>query len=489
MPDNFLWGGDISAAQIDGAWQEDGKSPIELDYYLGANRNSGRYAYIQDKDGKISKVLQWSGQIPKGAHYVLKKGKIYPNHFASDFYHHYQDDIRMLHEMGFKALNLTMSWARIMPHGIKGGKNQTGINYYRNLLLELKKYHIEPIVTLYKYDMPAFYVTDFGGWSNRKLIDEYEAFCKVCMTEFKDLVRYWITFNEINVFMMVNKNNPNSTAKDTQRVFEETHNQLVASSRVIQMGHKIDPKFKIGCMVAGALSYPLTAKPEDALAAQKNMQDNFYYFADVIVRGRYPYFAHRIWQENKVTLHVSQEDQDTLQKGRADFLAFSYYMSNCASGKQDKTKKNAGNLINGIKNPYLPTSEWGWQIDPDGLYYFLEELAARYNNFPLLIVENGLGAEDTLTSDHHVHDNYRIDYLRKHIAAMEEAVHCGVNLLGYTMWSCIDVVSMGTGELRKRYGLIYVDVDDEGHGSFKRYRKDSFYWYKKVIASHGKDLS
>lgn len=489
IPQNFLWGGDISAAQIDGAWDEDGKSPIELDYYMGANKNSGRYAYIEDERGNSKKVLQWSGQIPSGTHYVLKEGELYPNHFGSDFYHHYKDDIKLLHEMGFKALNLTMSWARIMPKGKEYGPNKKGVEYYRSLLLELKKYHIEPIVTLYKYDMPAFYVTQMGGWSNRQLIDEYEEFCHICMTEFKDLVKYWITFNEINVFFLVNKNNPNTTPQDTQRVFEETHDQLVASSRVVQMGHEINPDFKIGCMVAGALPYPLTPKPEDARAAQKNIQDNFYYFSDVIVRGKYPYFAKRIWHENHVDLNISDEDKRNLQKGTADFLAFSYYMSNCAEADASDIAKNAGNLINGISNPYLKTSEWGWQIDPQGLQYFLEELAGRYNNFPLLIVENGLGAEDTLTSDGKIHDDYRIDYLRQHIAYLEKAINDGVNLFGYTMWSCIDLVSMGTGELRKRYGLIYVDIDDQGNGTFKRYKKDSFYWYKKVIATNGKDLS
>ena len=484
---DFLWGGDISATQIEGAWNVDGKSPTEPDYYLGGNRDTLRYAYYRDKDGKVGKVMQYSGQLPKGAKYILKDGAIYPNHFASGFYDHYKEDIALLAEMGFKALNLTVSWARILPNGIKGGVNPKGVEFYRNVLVELKKYNIKPIVLLYKYDMPAFYVEELGGWSNRRLIEEYKAFAEICLREFEDLVEYWVTFNEINVLIMMNRLIPNGTHEDRTRSFVETHNQLVASAEVIKLGHEINSNFKIGCMVAGMVSYPLTSNPADVLANQRAIQDGFYYFSDVIVRGQYGAYAKNLWKREDVEFEVSEEDKKLLNAGKADFLAFSYYMSNCTSAKKT-VETTGGNLALGAKNPYLKESEWGWAIDPDGLKYFLKELSARYDNLPLMIVENGLGAVDKLEADGTVHDQYRIDYLSKHIKKMGEAIEEGVNLIAYTMWSSIDLISFSTGEVRKRYGFIYDDVNDEGNGSFKRYKKDSFYWYKKIIATNAKEL-
>ncbi len=487
FPVNFLWGGDISATQIEGGWNEGGKSPVEPDYYLGGNKNKLRYAYYQTEDGQIGQVMQYSGQLPKGAKYILKEGENYPNHYASDFYHHYKEDIAMLAEMGFKALNLTISWARILPHGIDGGVNQEGIEYYRDVFKELKKYQIEPIVTMYKYDMPAFYVTDLGGWSNRLLIDEFVEFNRICLQEYQGLVKYWITFNELNVLKMFMDGNPKMTQDDKQRIFEESHNQMVAAAKVVKMAHEINQTYKVGCMIAGQCVYPFTCDPQDVHLAQKKMQDNFYFFGDTMARGKYPSFSQRVFDEYGVQLHVSQEDKKILNEGKADFFAFSYYMSSCATTHQDKTELTNGNLSLGAKNPYLDATEWGWQIDPTGLKFYLHELYDRYQ-IPLLIVENGMGAIDQLEEDGTIHDPYRIEYHQKHIQKMKEAIEEGVDLIGYTMWSCIDLVSFSTGELRKRYGFIYVDVNDEGQGSMKRYRKDSFYWYQKVIASNGENL-
>lgn len=483
---DFLWGGDISATQIEGAWDEDGKSPVETDYLIPGKKAIPRYAYYKKANGEIGKSLQFSGQAPEGSEFIVKENQIYPNHFASDFYHHYKEDIALLGEMGFKALNLTVSWARIMPHGIKGGLNKKGVDYYISVFKELKKYHIKPIVTLYKYDMPAFYITDFGGWSNRQLIQEYLAFCEICFNNFKDYVEYWVTFNEINILKMTLDGNENASQKDNQRTFEELHNQLVASSKAVQLAHKINPKNKVGCMVCGLFTYPRTCNPEDVLASQKYMQDNILIFSDVIVRGHYPTYFKRILNEYDVKLNISEDDKKDLQEGKADFLPFSYYFSNCVSGQHSQEA-----LLTGVtssednKNPYLKTTEWGWQIDSRGLKYALELLNDRYDGFPLLIIENGIGAIDQLEPGNIVHDQYRINYHRDHIKAFEEAVNEGVNLIGYTMWSCIDLVSAGTGELRKRYGFIYVDVDDEGKGTFKRYKKDSFFWYKEIIQNNG----
>lgn len=487
FPKEFLWGGDISATQIEGAWNEGGKSPVEPDYYLAGDKNTPRIAYYRTVDGEIGKVMQYSGQLPKGAQYIIKDGEFYPNHTASDFYHHYKEDINLLGEMGFKALNLTISWARVLPKGIKGGANQEGIEFYRNVLEELKKHNIKPIVTMYKYDMPAFYVTDMGGWSNRDLIDEYVEFSRICMKEFKDLVEYWITFNEINVLKLLMDVNPTLTSEDKQRVFEETHNQFIAAAKVVSLGHDINSNFKIGSMVAGMTIYPLTSDPKDIIAAQKATQDNFFFFGDIMIRGEYPSYSNRIFDEYGIVLDISNEDKEILKQGTGDFLATSYYMTTCISTHSESGESIRGNLSIGEKNPYLSTTEWGWQIDPEGLKYMLHAIYDRYQ-VPILIVENGIGANDKLEDDLTIHDSYRIEYHKSHIEKLAEAINEGVDLIGYTMWACIDLVSFSSGELRKRYGFIYVDANDDGLGTQSRYKKDSFYWYKDVISSNGEIL-
>ena len=396
FPKNFLWGGDISAAQIEGAWDEDGKSPTEADYLLGADKNSIRVACYRMPDGTEGKVPVMSGMLPKGAKYILKDGVFYHNHKATDFYHHYKEDIALLGEMGFRALNLSISWARIYPYGVEKGVNQKGVKFYRDVLKECRKYGIEPVVTLYKYDMPAFYIEDWGSWSNRKLIDEYVEFARVCLTEYEGLATIWNTFNEINVPLMLCKMVHKTTA-DLQRGYEEIHNQLVASAKVVQLAHQIDPDNKVGCMCVGFFAYPYTCDPNDFLKLQQEAQAGFYLFSDVFVRGYYPSYAKSIFDKEGVVMNVSEEDKADLAAGK-------------------------------------------------------------------------------------------VDYMKRHIAAMKEAVEEGVDLMGYTMWSCIDLVSAGSGELRKRYGFVYVDAHDDGTGTFKRYRKDSFWWYKKVIESNGEDL-
>ena len=355
-----------------------------------------RVACYRMPDGTEGKVPVMSGMLPKGAKYILKDGVFYPNHKATDFYHHYKEDIALLGEMGFRALNLSISWARIYPYGVEKGVNQKGVEFYRDVLKECRKYGIEPVVTLYKYDMPAFYIEDWGGWSNQKLIDEYVEFARVCLTEYKGLATIWNTFNEINVPLMLCKMVHKTTA-DLQRGYEEIHNQLVASAKVVQLAHQIDPDNKVGCMCAGFFAYPYTCDPNDFLKLQQEAQAGFYLFSDVFVRGYYPSYAKSIFDKEGVVMNVSEEDKADLAAGK-------------------------------------------------------------------------------------------VDYMKRHIAAMKEAVEEGVDLMGYTMWSCIDLVSAGGGELRKRYGFVYVDAHDDGTGTFKRYRKDSFWWYKKVIESNGEDL-
>ncbi len=487
FPKDFLWGGDISANQAEGGWNEDGKAPNETDFLLGGTKDKPRLAYYQNTDGTIGTIPQFAGLLPKGAKYILKEGAFYPNHNATDFYHHYKEDIALFAEMGFKALNLTLSWARILPYGIQGGINQKGVEFYRDVFKECQKYHIEPIVHLYKYDMPVYYLEELGGWSNRQLIDEFIELARIAFTEYQGLVKYWNTFNEINILQVQVNEALKYGQEHVQRLYEELHNQLIASAKVVQLAHSMDSQLKVGCMVAGLFSYPYTCDPNDMIANQKQMQDLFYYCADTFVRGRYPSYAQRLWNELGVSLNISQEDKQTLENGKVDFMAFSYYFSNVVTTHDDILETANGNLIGGIKNPYLEVSDWGWAKDPTGLKFYLHEIYDRYQ-IPLINVENGLGAIDILNEDGTIHDDYRIDYMRDHIQAMGEAIDEGVDLIGYTSWGCLDLISASTGEVRKRYGFIYVDVDDEGHGTYNRYKKDSFYWYKKVIQSNGKDI-
>lgn len=338
----------------------------------------------------------------------------------------------------------------------------------------------------------------YNGWASRKLIDFYLNYCEVIFNRYKDKVKYWLTFNEINCGMLPMGNFMSlgilnegtklfSDQVDIPQLrFQGLHHQFVASAKAVQLGHKINPDFKIGCMIAFMTSYPYTPNPKDLLKCQSDMQRMNYYCGDVQVKGEYPYFAKRLWKENDVVLEMADDDINTLKNGTVDFYTFSYYMSSCVT-VDESVEDVSGNLIQGMKqNPYLEASDWGWQIDPEGLRYTLNEIYDRYH-VPLMVVENGLGAFDKV-EDGKVHDNYRIDYLRKHIQCMAQAIEDGVDLIGYTPWGCIDLVSASTGEMAKRYGFVYVDADDNSNGTFNRLRKDSFYWYKKVIASQGVDL-
>ncbi|OCN06205.1 hypothetical protein A4S06_00380 [Erysipelotrichaceae bacterium MTC7] len=485
MKPNFLWGGSISAAQCEGAWNVDGKSPVEIDYATVASNDSMRTISYVTETGVNGIAGNFGLGMPEYAKRIEVDGEYYSNRNGIDFYNNYKEDILLFAEMGFKSLNLSISWARIYPCGIEKGINWEGVEFYRSVLLELKKYNIEPICTLFKYDMPVYFEEQLGGWKNKKLIDEFLAFAKVCFEEYKDLVKYWITFNEINVDIILQgvilgiENNISSA-------FVRVHHQLLASAKAVKMAHQINPEYKIGCMICSMITYPLTPNPKDILAVQKKMQDIFWYCGDVMVRGNYPTYSSRIWKENNVELAISLDDEKVLREGKVDFYAFSYYSSSALTAQKSELSVT-GNMSSGIENPYLEKSEWGWTMDPDGLKYALHEIYDRYQ-IPLLIVENGLGARDTLNDDGTVHDDYRINYLRTHIQKVIEACGEGVDLIGYNSWGCIDLIAASTGQISKRYGYIYVDIDDNGNGTYERYRKDSFYWYKKVIESNGKNL-
>ncbi len=485
FPKDFLWGGSISAAQAEGAWNEGGKSPVQIDYGDAGSTKDMRWIHYRKADGTRGKLRQFE-HLPEGASYELFDDVHYINHEAVDFYHTYKEDIALFAEMGMTSFNTTVSWARIYPHGIEGGVNREGVEFYRNVFQELRKYHIEPVITLYKYDEPVYFDQKYGGWTNRKMIDEFVAFATTCFTEYKGLVNKWLTFNEVNVlYMWVNMPGMESEA---QARLQEVHNQMVAAAKSVKIAHEIDPDMKVGCMIAGCCIYPLTPDPKDVMASYAMFQEQFCYCADTMLRGAYPSFAKRLWKKLGVRLDIPEEDRKDLMAGKSDFLAFSYYSSNCVTTHSDKGfAESTGNLSRGVKNPYIGASAWGWQIDPIGFKYFMHVINDRYN-VPLFNVENGLGACDVIAEDGKIHDEYRIDYHRQHIKAMKEAVEEGVDLRGYTVWGFLDLVSFTTGQIEKRYGMIYVDMDDKGQGTQKRMKKDSFYYIQKVYRSNGEDL-
>lgn len=410
----------------------------------------------------------------------------FPNHQAIDFYHRYEEDIALFAEMGFKALRLSIAWSRIFPQGDEAEPNEAGLQYYDRVFTCLHRHGIEPVVTISHYEMPLGLVTKYGGWANRKLIDLYVRYAEVLFRRYRGTVRYWMTFNEINSIVKVPAIGgilPREGADSKQLAYQGLHHQFVASARAVKLGHEVDSANRIGCMVMTTLGYPLTPDPADVLAAQEYLRNGTLFFTDVQVRGFYPSYAASFMP----SIHKEEGDDRDLTEGCVDFIGFSYYSSQCVSASGEGTWA-AANMAEGVKNPYLQASDWGWQIDPDGLRVLMRELYERYN-VPLFIVENGFGQDDTVDPDGTIDDSYRIEYLRRHIKAMRQAVEQdGVDLLGYTAWGPIDIVSAGTGQMSKRYGFIYVDRGDAGDGTLERRKKRSFDWYKHVIASNGEDL-
>ena len=484
FPENFLWGGAVAANQCEGAYLEDGKGLSSADLLLGGNVDTPR-AFCPH----------------------IMKGRFYPSHMGIDFYHHYKEDVKLFAEMGFKCFRTSINWARIFPNGDDAKPNEAGLRFYDGLFDECRKYNIEPIVTLCHYEIPWNIVVKYGGFYSRETIDLFVKYAVTCFTRYKDKVKYWLTFNEING-ATIDKGRYNGVGlvepEDLSRTepvskhdlldvpqkrWQALHHEFVASAKAVIEGHKINPDFRIGCMICHITWYPLTCNPLDELAAQeKDLMFNDL-CGDVQVNGIYnPIGLAKLKNDGIDLSFITEDDLRLLKEGRVDMYTFSYYMSNCVSTDKKATAIK-GNLSGGIKNPYLEVSEWGWQIDPQGLKWTLKKLASRYPGVPLMIVENGFGAKDTIEEDGSIHDPYRVEYLRRHIGAMKEAVEEGVPLIGYTMWGPIDIVSMGTGEFYKRYGFIYVDRNDDGTGDFSRRKKDSFKWFKKVIASNGEDLT
>lgn len=489
FPKDFLWGGATAANQFEGGWNEDGKLDSTADHFTLGSRKSPRL--FTEK--------------------IDEKKYFYPSHQASDFYHHYKEDIALMAEMGFKIYRMSINWTRIFPNGDDKTPNKKGIEFYRNVFKELKKYNIEPLVTISHYEMPYHLAETYDGWYARETIGFYLNYCKVLFTEYKGLVKYWLTFNEINSLILdgngyfsggiLSSSQKNMEAglvgelddltkdqkhEDVVKQYQALHHQLVASALAVKLAHETSSDYQVGCMIAGITQYPYTCKPEDVLLSQQERRNIFYYCPDIQVKGKYPKYAKRYLKENDIQIKMNLEDECILSEGTVDFFTFSYYSTGCVT-TDDQIAKTAGNLVFGVANPYLEKSQWGWQIDPIGLRYFLNEIYDRYE-IPMMVVENGLGQEDKLEEDLSIHDDYRIQYMKEHIAAMGEAIEDGVELIGYTPWGCIDLVAASTGEMKKRYGFVYVDADDEGDGTFNRYKKDSFYWYKKLIETNGKSL-
>ncbi|HBN55205.1 MAG TPA: 6-phospho-beta-glucosidase [Lachnospiraceae bacterium] len=475
LPKDFLWGGAVAAHQLEGGWDCGGKGPNVCDVLTAGAHG-----------------------VPRRITDTVLEGESYPNHDAIDFYHRYKEDIALFAEMGFKCFRTSIAWTRIFPKGDEQEPNEEGLKFYDDLFDELLKYGIEPVITLSHFEMPLHLAKEYGGWMNRKVIDFFVKFAEVCFKRYKDKVKYWMTFNEINnqmnykndIFGWTNSGVKFSQyEKPEQAMYQSAHNELVASALAVKLGHEINPDFRIGCMISMVPIYPYSCRPADMVLSVQEMHMR-YFFSDIHCRGHYPNYAKKLLERKGYQIEMGPEDEKILAEGTVDYIGFSYYMSNVVNSQSfvDVSEKVEASSPYTVENPYAKATEWGWTIDPEGLRYALNILYERYEK-PLFIVENGFGAIDELKPDKTCEDPARIAYLKAHIEELKKAVEeDGVELMGYTPWGCIDLVSFTTGELRKRYGFIYVDKNDDGTGSGKRYKKQSFDWYKKVIASNGEEL-
>lgn len=475
FPNDFLWGGAVAAHQLEGGWNQDGKGVSVVDVLTAGAHSIQR-------------------RITDG----VQPGERYPNQVAIDFYNRYPQDIKLFAEMGFKCFHTSIAWTRIFPNGDEESPCEAGLKYYDDLFDELLKYGIEPVVTLSHFEMPYHLAAEYNGWMSRKVIDFFVRYAMTVIKRYQHKVKYWMTFNEINnqknvsadIFgWMCSGVKFSGHERPEEAMYQAVHHQFVASAIVVKQAHGLNPNLKVGCMCAMVPYYPFSSKPDDVMLAEVAMRDR-YYFSDVMVKGHYPSYAKREWALKGYNIVMEKEDEKLLKEGKSDYLGFSYYMSNTVDSTVNISNKESmdGSSEHSVSNPFLKASDWGWQIDPVGLRYTLTSLYERYE-VPLFIVENGFGAVDTVDEQGEINDDYRIDYLREHIREMKKAITIdGVDLIGYTPWGCIDLVSFTTGEMKKRYGFIYVDKHDNGTGTLERTKKKSFYWYKEVIASNGETL-
>ena len=472
FPENFLWGGAVSAHQCEGAYQEDGKGLSIADVMTSGTRLEPR----KITDGVV-------------------EGENYPNHEGIDFYHKYPEDIALLAEMGLKCFRTSIAWTRIFPRGDEKEPNEAGLAFYDRLFDTCLRYGIEPVITLSHFETPYTLVKEYGGWRNRDLIGFFERYAETVMERYRDKVKYWMTFNEINHckpdselgMWLAGAIQCGEGENREQICAQAVHNMFVASARAVKKGRKINPKFHIGCMIGYIPYYASDCAPEDVFAAERREHED-YFFTDVMAGGFYPFYKQKEYEQKGIMLQMEPSDLEDLQLGRVDYIGFSYYMSNVYCADQSRLKVSSGGIIKTVDNPYLKSTKWGWAIDPLGLRISLNRLYDRYH-LPLMIVENGYGAYDRVDETGEITDNDRIAYFREHIEAMSDAIVMdGVELWGYTPWGCIDLVSASTGEMEKRYGFIYVDKDNAGEGTLDRKKKKSFEWYKNVIKTNGEEL-
>jgi 6-phospho-beta-glucosidase len=479
FPENFLWGGATAANQIEGAFDKGNKGLSTSD--MAAFKDPYASGEVDNFTFNVnSKELEA---------YLNNPGKYnFPKRRGIDFYHTYKEDIKLFAELGFKVFRLSIAWPRIYPTGLETEPNQEGLKFYDDVFDELHKYGIEPLVTISHYEMPLALTQKYNGWISREVIHHFTRYAETLIKHYHKKVKYWITFNEMNMNLTSLYTGGGVLTDKVENVinaaYQATHHQFLASSLTVKIAREIDPSLKIGCMINRIETYAASTKPEDQLQALKADQINLFY-PDVQVRGYYPKYILRHMKDRGITIETHAEDAEIL-RNTVDYVAFSYYMTHVAEKREDSDEV-AGSLVSKIKNQHLKLTEWGWPIDAVGLRITLNKMYDRYQ-VPLFLVENGIGAKDVLSDDGKIHDTYRIEYHKEHIDAMYEAIQDGVELMGYTTWGCIDLISCGTSQMSKRYGFIYVDQDDYGNGTLKRIKKDSFDWYKEVIRTNGSSV-
>lgn len=475
---DFLWGGATSDFQFEGGYNEGGRGILCWDFVGTGTVDEPRQITLQLEDGSRGSA-EYRSSIPKGSKAMMYEDTFYPSHKGVNFYHHYKEDIALLAEMGFKVFRFSVCWSRIYPNGIEEVPNEEGLVFYENVIEECRKNHIEPLITICHDELPYYLCEQYEGWMSRKTIDCYVKYASTLFERFKGKVKYWLTFNEINGVSGYAQLGMHSM--EPNFYYQACHNMFVASARAIEAGRQIMQDVQFGAMFCMSEIYPETCKPEDVFRTYQKRRES-YFFIDIMSKGEYPNYTQEIFGRKNVHLEFAKEDLETIKRNTIDFISFSYYRSAVVN------EHSGFEFMDNNKNPYLKESRWGSAIDPLGLRICLNELYDRYHK-PLFVIENGIGGLEEVTEDGKVHDEYRINYLRDHIKNMMDAILIdGVECLGYTMWGCIDLFSLGSGEISKRYGFIYVDMDDKGNGNEKRIRKDSFEWYKKVIASNGSDL-
>ena len=466
FPKGFLWGGATAAYQCEGAWNEDGKGFAITDLLTAGTRRNPRKLTTKEESGVY-----------------------YPAKIGIDHYHRYKEDIKLFAEMGFKVFRLSIAWSRIFPNGDDKEPNEEGLKFYDDIFDECHKYGIEPLVTMSHYEPPINLVLNYNGWYDREVIDMFVKYVDVITDRYKDKVKYWLTFNEVDS-MIRHPYTTGGLVRDRfegknfpEVIFQAMHHQFVASALATKIAHEKNPDCKVGCMLTKLTYYPYTCKPEDLLEQQQRMRQ-IYCYSDTQVHGEYPKYLLQMYKNKGFNIKMTDEDLKIMKKYPVDFISFSYYSSSCVAADTKGLEMSAGNTETAIKNPYIPSSDWGWQIDPIGLRISCVDLYDRYRK-PLFIVENGLGAKDTVEADGSINDDYRIDYIQEHIKAIQKAIQHGVEVFAYCAWSPIDMVSSGTSEMKKRYGFIYNDQDDFGNGTYQRYPKASFYWYQSLIKKNG----